>query len=73
MAGLGLSRDLPSWGHLLGKARELGLASAALPAAAIVLTSLCCGVLADAIDDGRRPQRGPAASPTAPLGPGIGR
>jgi peptide/nickel transport system permease protein len=73
MAGLGLPRDLPSWGHLLGKTRELGLGSVAVPAAAVVLTSLCFGVLADAIDDARRPQRGPAASPAAPLGPGIGR
>jgi ABC-type dipeptide/oligopeptide/nickel transport system permease subunit len=70
-AGLGLSRDWSSWGLLLGNARALGLLAAALPATAVVLTSLSCAVLADAIDDGRGPRRGPAASPASALRPEI--
>jgi peptide/nickel transport system permease protein len=73
MAGLGLARDVPSWGLLIGNARALGLVAVVVPTAAIVLTSVSCGVLADAIDDARRPRRGPAASPAPPLRPEIGR
>ena len=72
MAGLGLAGDLPSWGLLVGNARALGLGAVALPATAILLTSVSCGLLADAIDDARRPRRGPAASPAPPLRPEIG-
>jgi peptide/nickel transport system permease protein len=67
MAGLGIAQDSASWGHLLGRAHDLGPLRVSLPAVAVVLTSLACGVLADAIDDARAPRRGPAAAPATPL------
>lgn len=57
--GLGLPADVPSWGALLGRARELG-APALVPATAIVVTTAACWLVADALDDALAARRGRA-------------
>ncbi len=67
LAGLGLSPAHPSWGGLLAKPCAPGWVSPAAVVLAIVLTTVACGVLADAFDDVRHRGPGPAVSPSTPL------
>jgi ABC-type dipeptide/oligopeptide/nickel transport system permease subunit len=65
-AGLGLGPDWQSWGHSIAKATGPGV-GLALPALVAAGTTLCFGVLADAVASRRRAEEYAPSDPTKPL------
>jgi len=60
--GLGLPDDVPSWGRLLGHAgRGIGVGAALAALLAILVTTACLYVVADALDDHLSARRGGAS------------